>query len=133
MSTNADLVRSIYESFGRGDAEAVLERFSPEIVWKEGEHFPYSDRNPYVGPQAVAEGVFMRLMTEWDGFAVQPERFHDAGDTVLVEGRYAGTYKATGRALDAQFAHVWDIRDGKVVRFQQYTDTEQAVAVTGGA
>jgi ketosteroid isomerase-like protein len=43
----------------------------------------------------------------------------------VTEGRYTGTYKATGRRIDAQFAHVWRISDGKVSGFQQYTDTAQ--------
>jgi hypothetical protein len=45
------------------------------------------------------------------------------GDTVLTEGRYRGAVKATGTRLDVQMAHVWDVRDGKIVRFQQYVDT----------
>jgi len=133
MPTNADSVRSLYEAFARGDAAAVLAGFSPDIVWNEAEHFSLADRNPYHGPQAVAEGVLGRLMTEWDGFTVSPKRFHDAGRTVVVEGRYTGTFKATGRPLDAQFVHVWDLEDGKVVRLQQYADTAQAVSVTTGA
>jgi uncharacterized protein len=39
--------------------------------------------------------------------------------------------KATGKPLDAQVAHIWDFRDGKVVRWQQYTDTWQFAQVTG--
>lgn len=133
MTSNAEFIRSLYDAFSRGDAATVLAGFSPDIVWNEAEHFPLADRNPYVGPQAVAEGVFGRLMTEWDGFTVNPKRFHDAGRTVVVEGRYTGTFKATGSPLDAQFVHVWDLEDGKVRRFQQYADTAQAVEVTGGA
>jgi ketosteroid isomerase-like protein len=38
---------------------------------------------------------------------------------VVAEGRYRATVKATGKALDAQLAHVRVFRDGKVVRFQQ--------------
>jgi ketosteroid isomerase-like protein len=49
----------------------------------------------------------------------------DGGDTVVVEGRYYGKVRETGISLDAQFAHVWHLRDGKVVGFQQYTDTKQ--------
>ena len=37
--------------------------FDPEIVWNEAESIPYADRNPYVGPQQVAEGVFGRILT----------------------------------------------------------------------
>ena len=38
---------------------------------------------------------------------------------------------STGKPLDAQVAHVWDLRGGKVTRFQQYTDTWQVAQVTG--
>ena len=74
---------------------------------------------------AVAQGVFQRVVTDVDGFAVVPEQFIDGGDAIVVEGRYKGTWKATRAKVDAQFAHVWHIRDGKIVRFQQYTDTRQ--------
>jgi ketosteroid isomerase-like protein len=56
---------------------------------------------------------------------VTPKEFHDAGSVVVVEARYTGTYKQTGKSLDAQVCHVWKIRDGKVTSFQQYTDTGQ--------
>lgn len=56
-------------------------------------------------------------------FTVHPGAFYDAGDSVIVEGRYSGTYKATGKSKDAQVCHVWDVKDGKVTRFQQYADT----------
>jgi ketosteroid isomerase-like protein len=130
---NVELVHSIYEAFAAGDVPGVVARMSPDMVWNEAENFPYADGNPYCGPEAILGGVFARLGSEWDGFAAVPEEFLGAGDTVVVLGRYRGTYKATGRALDAQLAHVWRVADGKAVRFQQYTDTLQAVRVTGGA
>ncbi|MFN0132350.1 MAG: nuclear transport factor 2 family protein [Phycisphaerales bacterium] len=132
MSThNVDLIRAIYAAFAVGDVPGVLAHMSPQIIWNEAENFLYADRNPYVGPDAIVRGVFMRLATEWDGFAATPDECLDAGETVVVIGRYTGTYKATGRAQRAQFVHVWRIAGGKVVRFQQYTDTLQAARVTG--
>jgi len=127
---NVDLMKSLYDAFARGDAATVLGGMDPDIVWNEAENFPYADRNPYVGPMAVAEGVFGRIAAEWDGFSVVPGEFLDAGDTVVALGRYTGTYKSTGKTIDAQFAHVWRISGGKVTRFQQYADTAQAQAVT---
>ena len=76
---NVDLMKSLYEAFGRGDVPTVLGAMDPAIVWNEAEGFPYADKNPYVGPQAVLEGVFARLGGEWDGFAVALEEVHDAG------------------------------------------------------
>lgn len=125
MSASGDIVKALYGAFSRGDVPAVLGAFDPQIHWNEAEGFRYATGNPYVGPMAVATGVFQPLVTEVDGFAVHPERFIDAGDIVVVEGRYRGTMKATGTPIDAQFAHVWQLRDGKIVRFQQYTDTRQ--------
>jgi ketosteroid isomerase-like protein len=127
---NVALVQGIYHAFGAGDVPGVVSRMSPEIVWNEAENFPYADRNPYLGPEAVLTGVFGRIGTDWEGFSPAPEEFLDSGDAVVVLGRYRGTYKATGRALDAQFVHVWRVEDGKAVAFQQYTDTLQAMRVT---
>ena len=128
---NVDLMKSLYEAFGRGDVPTVLAAMDPGIVWNEAENFPYADKNPYVGPNAVVEGVFARLGGEWDGFNVALEEVLDAGDTVVSLGRYGGTYKKTGTRIHSQFAHVWRLRGGKIVKFQQYTDTLQAAKAVG--
>jgi ketosteroid isomerase-like protein len=130
---NVDLVRAIYEAFGSGDVPGVVARMAPDMVWNEAENFPYADGNPYEGAEAILTGVFARLGGEWDGFAAQPEEFLDAGDAVIVLGRYGGSFKATGTPVHAQMAHVWRVRDGKAVRFQQYTDTLQVARAVGTA
>ena len=130
-SDNASLIQGMYDGFAKGDIPQVLEAMDPQVEWNEAENFPYADGNPYVGPAAVVEGVFKRLGEEWDTWSLAIEEFHDAGDTVVVLGRYSGAYKETGAQIDAQFAHVWWLRGGKVVRFQQYTDTAQIAAALG--
>jgi ketosteroid isomerase-like protein len=120
------VIQDIYAAFARGDGPAALALMDAAMVWNEAENFPYADRNPYVGPAAIGEGVFFRLATEWDGFQAVPAEFLDAGESVVALGRYRATHKATGKALDAQFAHIWRLRDGKATTFQQYTDTAQA-------
>ena len=125
MGKPGEIVRALYEAFGKGDLPAVLGTFDPQIEWREAENFLYADRNPYVGPQAVAQGVFQRIASDVKDFAVVPERYVEGADTVVVEGRYKGTMNATGVSVDAQFAHVWELRNGRIVRFQQYTDTRQ--------
>lgn len=122
---NISVIRGMYESFSRGDVSAVLKRMHQQIEWKEAENFIYADRNPYVGPQAVLEGVFMRLASEWADFMVMPEEWLDAGNHVVVLGTYSGRHKESGKEVRAQFAHIWGVAHGRVVRFQQYTDTKQ--------
>ena len=131
MADSVATVRSIYEAFGKGDVQTVLGLMSEKVEWNEAEHFTYWTGGPFVGPKAVLNGVFARIGQDFDGFTVDVGRVVGCGDTVLSEGRYRGTVKATGKRLDVQVAHVWDVRDGKVVRFQQYVDTWQVAQATG--
>lgn len=119
------IIRGLYDSFAKGDIPAVLGAMDADIVWNEAENFPYADHNPYVGPQAILMGVFARLGSEWDGFTVEPAEVLDAGDQVVVLGRYRATYRANGKGVHAQMAHIWRFKEGKIVQFQQYTDTKQ--------
>ncbi len=128
---NVALIQGLYAAFATGDVPTILDSMADDIEWREADNFIYAAGNPYKGPAAVLAGVFMPLATEWDGFAVHPEVIHDAGDVVIMTGRYTGTYKATGKSLNAQVVHVWAIKDGKATRFQQYTDTLQAAQIVG--
>jgi ketosteroid isomerase-like protein len=130
---NVSLVKGIYQAFGTGDVPAVVAAMSPDIVWNEAENFPYADGNPYVGAEAILGGVFARIASEWDGFHVEPEQFLDAGDTVIMSGRYAGTWRGTGQAMNPQVAHIWTVAAGKVVRFQQLVDTLGVARAMGAA
>ncbi len=130
---NVSLVQGIYRAFASGDVPAAIAAMSPEIEWNEAENFPYADGNPYIGPEAIVGGVFARLASEWDGFHFAPEQFLDAGDTVVVTGRYHGTWRATGKAMSPQAAHIWTCAQGKAVRFQQMVDTLAVARATGAA
>jgi ketosteroid isomerase-like protein len=125
-NTNVETVQEMYDAFAVGDGGAVLAAFSPDIVWNEAESNSLADGNPYVGPQAVAEGVFGRLGQEWETFTLTDQTLYAVGENmVLATGRYEGTHATTGKSINAQHAHIWWFEDGKVTRFQQYVDTKQ--------
>lgn len=120
---NIATVRSFYDSLAAGDLEKVFANFAAEIDWREADGFPYGDRNPYRSPEEVAEGVLARIGRDWEGFAISTERYIGEGDRVILFGRYSGTNRATGKSIDLPMIHAWTLRDGKIVAFQQYTDT----------
>lgn len=127
---NVQVAKDIYAAFARGDIPTVLASMDPEIEWRQAEGHPYQpDAVAWVGPQMVLEKLFMRIGSEWEGFTIAIRALHDAGEYVVMEGRYTGTYKPTGRSLDSQACHVLRCRDGKLVGFQQYLDTGQLQAV----
>ena len=108
---DVEIVQNLYAAFAKGDAPAVLQKFNPKIEWNEAENFPYADGNPYIGPQAVLEGVFARIGAEWEYWN-------------LTEQTY---YEANSGEINVQFVHIWTLNDGLVTNFQQYADTFQTV------
>jgi len=121
MTNVTETIKSLYAAFGAGDVPAVLSALAPDVSWTEAEGFPYG--GTYHGPQAVLENVFMKLGSEWDGFAAVPKEYVTEGETVVAFGDYSGTYKATGKSFKVPFVHVWKFRDEKIGTFQQHTDT----------
>jgi uncharacterized protein len=120
-----ETIRAAYAAFGRNDPSILFAAMDPAINWNDAEGSPFADRNPYVGPQAVGEGVFARLLAAIDNFTVVPRTLIDGGDYVVALGRYGGTMKKGGATLDAPFCHVYRFQGDKIVQFQQYTDTAQ--------
>ncbi len=121
--TNTAAVKQIYAYFEAGDVPSFLATLDPGIVWNEAENFPYAVTNPHVGPDAVVAGVFGPMATDWSTFAVVPESYLAQGDKVAMFGRYHAVSAATGETMDPQVVHVWTLKDGKAVAFQQYADT----------
>jgi hypothetical protein len=129
MGKNVDTARGMYEAFARGDVEAVLGAMDPNIDWVYPEGALYETQ---VGPQAVAENVFGPVAKEIPDFTVTVDECVDGGDVVCTIGRYGGTGAATGQPLNSDFVHVLRFgADGKLVRFQEYTDTFTERQVVG--
>jgi ketosteroid isomerase-like protein len=129
QSGTRTVLEDLYQAFGRGDVPSVLAAFDPHIVWTEaaGGHFA----GTYTGPDAVLESVFGPLAAEWDGFLVVPEEYVCSGERAVVLGTYHGQNRATGRSLQARFAHCWLLSNGRAVQFEQITDTALWRAATG--
>jgi hypothetical protein len=118
-----EIVRRSYDAFNRGDYEAVLKAIDPEIEWEEPDISGLAFSGEHHGRDHLVEKVFQPVRREVDDLDVVAEEFLDAGDHVVVLGRYNGHGRDTGITLDAPFAHVWTMRSGKAVRHRDYYDT----------
>ncbi len=94
---------------------------SPQARWTEMAGFPCA--GTWVGPQAVVDNVFAVLGRDWNGYRFELQNLIDGGDQVVGVGTYHGTYGATGKEMQARVAHVWKLQLGKIVAFEQFTDT----------
>ena len=126
---NVAIIQNIYDDFAKGDVPAVLSGLDEQVVWNEAENFPYADGNPYIGKDAVLNGVFARIGTEWEYWNLVDMNLHEMDNNmVLATGRYDAKNKKTGKKINAQFGHLWTLKDGKASSFQQFADTKQVVA-----
>lgn len=121
MPTNFEIIQAHYAGSRSMDIVAMMAPVSATTRWTEMAGFPCA--GTYIGPEAVVENVFKVLRAAWDGYALQLDRLIDGGDTIVGIGTYSGTYRATGKAMTARVTHVWDLKDGKVTQFEQFTDT----------
>ena len=127
-----DTVRKIYRDFAAGDAAAILEAFADDVEFRLAERHPYrSSADAWRGKAAVAQNFFAVAGPEWETWTMGVEQMIEAPDAVVVEGRYTGLYKPTGRRMDVQVCHVWRFRGDRVASFHQYVDTAGLRRVMG--
>jgi steroid delta-isomerase-like uncharacterized protein len=123
---NINVIDSVYKAFGEGDIPTVLGLLDTQVEWNEAEGNALADGNPYIGPDAVLNGVFARIGAEHEYFKLVNIQLHEmANNQVLATLRYNAKLKKNGALIDAQVAHLWKVKDRKVIGFQQYVDTKQ--------
>jgi uncharacterized protein len=84
--------------------------------------FPYS--GIYIGLESIIKNVFIRLASEWVDYRFTPEDYVASDDKVVAYGSYTGTYKITGKSFAARVAHVWRLKEGKIIKFEQFVDSQ---------
>ena len=118
---NVQVVRTIYELWSRDEPARHLIDAEIEYV------------NP---PYAVESGTrhgrstLGRIRDVYPDFHVEPERFVDAGEEVVVIGTARGT-AASGVVAQWRQGYVWTVRDGKAVRFRWFNQPQEALEAVG--
>jgi ketosteroid isomerase-like protein len=102
------------------DVDEALTYADADIVWNPIEELPTQ------GHDAVRESL-ARWKAAWDDYKVMPEEFEDRGDRVVVTVRLRGRGRGSGVEIDALFYDVYTLRDGMIVRMDQFTERSQAL------
>ncbi len=125
-SANLSTIKGVYNAFATGDFPGFLNAMDPNIEWNEAESFPYADGNPYIGPDAVVQGVMSRIGADWEYWTISDQVYHVTMEAmVIVTARYNAKHKISGKVIRAQVTHMWTLKEGKITKFQQYADTLQ--------
>lgn len=123
-----DLVRGVYTALAAGDAAALGTLLAPAFEAEVAEGMPLGLGGCRRGAEAMIRDTWWPIGR---AYAVRPEPQEwilCEDGRLLVLGRYRGRARASGRPLDAGFAHLWTARDGRLTALRQLTDTARWVA-----
>lgn len=124
---NLAFIQDVYSKFGRGDVPGILDALSDDVDWHLLGPDELSLGRARKGKDEVLE-FFVTIGEELDVEAFEPREFIAQGDKVVVVGRETMRVRSTGRAFDVEWVHIFALRDGKIARFREYTDTAAVLA-----
>jgi ketosteroid isomerase-like protein len=113
---NVEIVRT----FLCAAVDEALTYADPGVVWNPIEELATQ------GHDAVRASL-ARWKGEWDDYKLVPEEFLDMGDRVVVTVRLQGRGRGSGVQIDARFYDVYTLRDGKIIRMDQFTERSEAL------
>ncbi len=121
MKINLQIVADHYAASARQDIAGMMAEVSPDVAWTEMAGFPCA--GTWIGPDQVTANVFAVLGSEWENYRFTLEKLIDGGEHIVGVGTYSGRNRETGKAMQARVTHVWRLAAGKIVVFEQFTDT----------
>ena len=119
---NLEIIKSTYQGkTSQENSENLMASLGEKVIWIEADGFPLA--GTYIGKQAIIDGVFTQLSKQWANYQIEVEQYVAQDDNVIALGSYSGIYKKTGIAFQARVAHHWQLKNGKVTRFEQFVDS----------
>lgn len=124
--TNVGIIKSTYLGGSSKEAGKALQKYlADDAIWIEAKGFPYA--GTYKGFEEIHKNVFTRLNSEWINYKFTPEEFVADNNIVVVYGTYEGTYTQTNKSFTARVSHIWKLKNGKIVRFEQIVDSQPVI------
>ena len=128
--TPADVITDLYAAFGRGDIPAILAALDENVEWRAPDNLPHG--GSFRGRDDVGR-FFQGIGELWDGLGLDLEDMVSGGERVVALARIGGRLRASGEEAGYASAHVWTVRDGTVVRFDEYVDAPLTLPAAGAS
>ncbi len=126
---NVEIIRRVYEPFNRGDFDALLPSYDPEVELYTGIRTPDQDTR-YSGHQGMKE--FFRGATEaWETVTVEPKEMIECGDNRILAIDRWQFFGREGIEIDVELPTLYSFRDGLIVRIDGFTDKSEALKAAG--
>lgn len=128
--TNVEAVEKLYELFARRDLDAAFRDYAdPDIELRVPPLYPDTPE-VFRGREGVERWIEIidEVWTEW---RFEPDRFLEAGSTVVVLARLIAEGTASGIHLERAVGHLWTLEGGRATSIQVYLDQAEALQAAG--
>jgi uncharacterized protein len=126
---NVELLHQVYAEWGRGNWVPKFDFYADDMEWGWSDDFP-GISGVYHDP-AERNARLREWLSPWEHWRCAAEDYVVHGDHVVALTRYRGVGKGSGASVDTRGAHVWTLRDGKVIRLEVFADRSRALASVG--
>jgi ketosteroid isomerase-like protein len=127
--SNVEALRPVYEEWGRGNWTPRFDVYAEDMEWGWSDEFP-GLAGVYRDP-GLRNDRLLEWLSEWEDWRCEAENFVTNGEFVVVLARYTGRGKESGVTVDSEGAHVWRLRDGKVIRLEVFSSRSRALEAAG--
>lgn len=119
--SNEELIRKFYDAFKNKDMKVIDQICDEKIEWNTLKGMPHGGK--YIGLKAIFGDYFPKMLSNFNEFHAIPQEYLESKDHVVVIGRYQGVSKAE-KKFDVPFSHIYEIKNNKILKFRQFTDTK---------
>jgi ketosteroid isomerase-like protein len=126
---NVEVVRRIYEGWGRGDFRAGTELYDPYVLLVLRSGFP--DAGAYCGLEEIRRYMRDEYLADLDGAVIVGEELLEAGDSVVVRVNQQATGTGSGAPVEMRYYQVWTFRGGSVIRIESIRGRDEALEAAG--
>jgi len=119
---NTETIKKFYNAFQNNDEEKIIQFCDERTEWITLEGMPHGGK--YVGVKSIFQNYFPNMLKNFKEFHVDPKKYFESGDHVIVIGEYEGISKKD-KKFNAPFSHIYQIENNKIIKFEQFTDTKK--------
>ena len=121
---NVELVRAAWDAYSRDDYDRIAGFHDPHIVVVTLED------GALYGNNAVLAN-YERWDEAWEGAKTTLDEVIGHGDRVFVAARFHARGRASGVEVETRLYEVYTVRDGKVLRIDEYATRDEATKAAG--
>ena len=120
--SNEELIKKFYLAFKNKDMKIINQLCDDQIEWNTLKGMPHGGR--YVGLKAIFDDYFANMLSNFEEFHAIPDTYLESKNHVIVIGKYKGI-SIKKKEFDVPFSHIYEIRENKIIKFIQFTDTQK--------